>query len=47
MQETDSRQKLVAKSQQKKDTYRVLGKSAATNLDETDVQIYNDHDFYQ
>lgn len=47
MQETDSKQKLVAKSQQKRETYRVLGKEAQTTLDETDVQIYNDHDFYQ
>lgn len=47
MTDTDSKQKLIAKSQQKRDTYRVLGKDATTNLDEQDIQIYNDHDFYQ
>jgi hypothetical protein len=47
LSEPDSKSKLLLKTQQKKETYRVIGADAASLLDETDQRIYNDHDFYQ
>ena len=48
LEDDQSRGRIVAKTQSKRETYRVLGKSAEESLHkETDPNIYNDHDFYQ
>ena len=43
----ESRTRLVERTRSKRETYRVLGRSAEDLHSTTDVNIYNDHDFYQ
>ena len=48
MEDDESRNRIVAKTQSKRETYRVLGMSAEESLHkESDPNIYNDYDFYQ
>ena len=43
----ESRNRLIEKSQAKRDTYRILGRGVEDLHKTSDANIYNDHDFYQ
>ena len=47
MSEDQSRAKVVAKAQLKRDAYKVFGKPTSDLNNEQDDQIFNDFDFYQ
>lgn len=47
MAQKDQTQRLIAKSQLKRDTYRVLGHGPQDLHQESDVNLFNDFDFYQ
>ena len=47
MSSDESRRGLIERTQVKRDTYRVLGRGVEDLHKTSDVNIYNDHDFYQ
>ena len=47
LENEETRAKLIERTRSKRDTYRVLGRSAEDLHRTTDVNIFNDHDFYQ
>lgn len=47
MENSESRARLIAKTQSKKDTYRAMGRSMEDLHTQNDPNIFNDHDLYQ
>jgi len=47
LEDEESKARLIEKTQNKRDTYRVLGRDASDIHKERDVDIFNDYDFYQ